>query len=59
MRLRVEALDFLPAEDLVLVAAGATRALQAADKKDSHANSYHHRKGVFVDGKPVNQGVHR
>lgn len=46
------------AEDLVLVALGAIRTLQAADEEQGHARRDQDGEGVFVGRKPVNEIMH-
>jgi hypothetical protein len=51
-------LQFAAAEEVVFLAAGALRALQAADDEHSHARRDHNGKDVSVGHKPMNQSVH-
>ncbi|MGA2887148.1 MAG: hypothetical protein ABSE51_03795 [Terracidiphilus sp.] len=46
------------AEDIILVAARATRACQAANKKHGHPNRDQDGNGVFVNRKPLNHVFH-
>jgi len=47
-------LHLVTAEEIVLFAAGAVSALQAADQKDRHAQGDNHSDGVSVGHEPVN-----
>jgi hypothetical protein len=47
------------AEDVVPVASGATRALQAAGEEQGHAYRHQNSEGVFIDHEPANQAIHR
>jgi hypothetical protein len=51
-------LQLVAAEEVVLLAAGAVRAPQAADEKHGHTHRYHNGKGISVGRKPVNQTAH-
>ena len=51
-------LKFVVAEDVVLVAAGALRAFQAADKEHCHAHRNQDGEDVYVRRKPLNQAIH-
>jgi hypothetical protein len=48
----------MAAEEIVLLAAGAVRALQTADKKQSHPRRDQNGKSVSIHLKPVNQAIH-
>jgi len=52
-------LNFVVVEELVLVAAGAVRALQAAEEKYSHSNRCENGEGIVIVLKPLNQAKHR
>jgi hypothetical protein len=47
------------AEEVVLVVAGTGRALQAADKQNSHAHRNQNGKAVSIGFKPLYQAIHR
>jgi hypothetical protein len=55
---RTPTLHSVVAEDIVLVAAGAVRALQAADEKQSHAHRDHDGEGIFDGREPLNEILH-
>jgi hypothetical protein len=46
------------AKDLVLVAAGAVSALQAANEEQGHAHRSQNAEDAFMYRKPVNQAIH-
>jgi hypothetical protein len=52
------ALDSAVTKELVLVAAGAVRALQAADEEQGHAHRSQDGEDFFMHRKPVNQTNH-
>jgi hypothetical protein len=45
-------------EEVVLIAAGTGRALQAADKQNSRAHRNQNGKSISVKLKPLNQTIH-
>ena len=51
-------LEFVAAEEVVLFAAGALRALQAANDEHGYACRDHNSKDVSVGHKPMNQAIH-
>ena len=51
-------LEFVAAEEVVLFAAGALRALQAANDEHGYARRYHNGKDISVGHKPMNQAIH-
>jgi len=51
-------LQLVAAKEVVFLAAGALRALQAANDEHGHARRYHNGKDVSVGHKPMNQSVH-
>lgn len=55
---RLLGLHLVAAEEIVLVAAGAVRASEAANKQDSHAYRYQNGKDASVTREPVNQVMH-
>jgi hypothetical protein len=48
----------VPAEEVVLVAAGAVGASQAADQKDGNADCHQHSQDASVRREPMDQMVH-
>ena len=50
MRLK---LDFVPAEEIVFLAAAALGALQAADQQHGHAHRHQNGQNALIHNKPV------
>jgi hypothetical protein len=48
----------VPAEEIILVAAGAVRAAQAANQKDGNADCHQNSQDASVRGEPMDQMVH-
>jgi len=55
---RPPGLDFVTIEDVVLFAAGAAGALEAADKQHGHAGSNEDGEDGLVGREPVDQAMH-
>ena len=51
-------LHFVPAEDIVLLPAGALGATQAANQQNRHPGRHHQRQETPARQKPVNQTMH-
>ena len=50
--------DFVPVENLILLAAGTIGALKAADEENCHSQGNQNGQHAGIRSEPMNQGVH-